>query len=459
MTTITMPQLGETVTEGTVAQWLKKIGDSVEKYEAFVEVSTDKVNAEVPSPVTGVIRELIVKEGETVATGAPIAIIDEVSAGAGPPPNGSASPSEQVAAQGAVDAGALRQAQGDTVGAQGDTVRAQRDTVGSNGSLAGSNGNGNGPGGVRVSPAVRRLAREHQVDVGRVRGTGDHGRVTANDIIAAAKAGPSASVAATITADNPEYVAKTTAPAKAPSAPGRTTYAGARPGDLIPLTQARKIIAQRMVESKHTAPHAWTMVEVDVTNVWKWRAREKDAFEKTHGVKLTLLPFFIRAAVESLAAFPLMNASYTNDGIRVHREVNVGLAIAADGNLVVPVIRGADQLTIKGLALAAGALIDKARRGKLGPDDLAGGTFTVNNTGANGSILSAPILVPGQTGIVTTEAVVKRPVVRDDDAIAIRSMMNVCLSLDHRVVDGAVASGFLFDLKKRLEAMGPAGSL
>jgi 2-oxoisovalerate dehydrogenase E2 component (dihydrolipoyl transacylase) len=461
-TTITMPQLGETVTEGTVAQWLKKIGDSVEKYEAFVEVSTDKVNAEVPSPVTGVIRELIVKEGETVATGAPIAIIDEVvlrqaqddtrqaqddtAATAGP--NGSASPSEQVAAQGAVDVGALRQAQGDT----GEAVAAA-----SNGSSGGSNGTG--PGGVRVSPAVRRLAREHQVDMSRVHGSGDHGRITANDIIAAAKAGPSASVAATITADNPEYVAKSGAPAKAPAAPGRSTYGGARPGDLIPLTQARKIIAQRMVESKHTAPHAWTMVEVDVTNVWKWRAREKDAFEKTHGVKLTLLPFFIRAAVESLAAFPLMNASYTNEGIRVHREVNVGLAIAADGNLIVPVIRGADQLTIKGLALAAGALIDKARRGKLGADDLAGGTFTVNNTGANGSILSAPILVPGQTGIVTTEAVVKRPVVRDDDAIAIRSMMNVCLSLDHRVVDGAVASGFLSDLKKRLEAMGPGGSL
>jgi 2-oxoisovalerate dehydrogenase E2 component (dihydrolipoyl transacylase) len=469
-TTITMPQLGETVTEGTVAQWLKKIGDSVEKYEAFVEVSTDKVSAEVPSPVTGVIRELIVKEGETVATGAPIAIIDEVilrqaqdDMGSIPAPNGSASPAEQVAAQGAVT-GALRQAQGDTVGAQRDTVGAQRDTVRVQGDTVGSNGssggsNGNGPGGVRVSPAVRRLAREHQVDVGRVRGSGDHGRITANDIIAAAKAGPSAGVAATITADNPEYLAKTSAPPKAPSAPGRTTYGSAQPGDLIPLTQARKIIAQRMVESKHTAPHAWTMVEVDVTNVWKWRAREKDAFEKAHGVKLTLLPFFIRAAVESLAAFPLMNASYTNEGIRVHREVNVGLAIAADGNLVVPVIRGADQLTIKGLALAAGALIDKARRGKLGADDLAGGTFTVNNTGANGSILSAPILVPGQTGIVTTEAVVKRPVVRDDDAIAIRSMMNVCLSLDHRVVDGAVASGFLFDLKKRLEAMGPGGSL
>lgn len=454
-TTITMPQLGETVTEGTVAQWLKKPGDAVEKYEAFVEVSTDKVNAEVPAPVTGVIRELIVKEGETVPTGAPIAIIDEAAVA----PNGSASPSEQVAAgHAATIAEANRQASdepvpGGNVGLSSTSFTAPPPAP-PNGSSNGASAGPTAPGGVRVSPAVRRLAREHRIDLGRVRGSGDHGRITANDILAAAKAGPSAGVAATITADNPEF----TAPQRsAPAA--RPAYTAAQPGDLIPLTQARKIIAQRMVESKHTAPHAWTMVEVDVTNVWKWRAREKDAFEAAYGVKLTLLPFFVRAAVESLAAFPLMNASFTDEGIRVHRDVNVGLAIAADGNLIVPVIRNADQLSIKGIALAAGALIEKARSGKLGADDLAGGTFTVNNTGANGSILSAPILVPGQAGIVTTEAVVKRPVVRDDDAIVIRSMMNVCLSLDHRVVDGAVASGFLFDLKKRLEAMGPGGSL
>jgi 2-oxoisovalerate dehydrogenase E2 component (dihydrolipoyl transacylase) len=497
-TTITMPQLGETVTEGTVAQWLKKPGDSVEKYEAFVEVSTDKVNAEVPAPVTGVIRELIVQEGETVPTGAPIAIIDEVGAAAETPaPNGSASPSEQVAA-----ASGHRTAHGDDLKAEANRQGSDDPVPGGNVGLGGpsysapgggaSNGAGgsNGAGttdkiithdgasinGMRVSPAVRRLAREHRIDLARVRGTGDNGRVTANDILAAAKAGPSAGVAATITADNAEYMAPAPQPAAsapaappqpapAPTAPPRApgtakpSYGAAQPGDLIPLTQARKIIAQRMVESKHTAPHAWTMVEVDVTNVWKWRVREKDAFEKAYGVKLTLLPFFIRAAVESLAKFPLMNASFTDEGIRVHRDVNVGIAIAAEGNLVVPVIRHTDQLSIKGIALAAAELIEKARRGKLGADDLAGGTFTVNNTGANGAILSAPILVPGQTGIVTTEAVVKRPVVRDDDSIAVRSMMNVCMSLDHRVVDGAVASGFLSDLKKRLEAMGPTGSL
>jgi len=475
-TTITMPQLGETVTEGTVAQWLKQVGDSVEKYEAFVEVSTDKVNAEVPAPVSGVIRELIVKEGETVPTGAPIAIIDEVGAAASAAPS-SNTPTEQIAA--------LREPQDDTAKRAESVYQGSDEPVpGGNVGVAhtpsftssnGASGNGkpaNGKpsNGLRVSPAVRRLAREHAVDYSTVSGTGTGGRVTANDILAAAKAGPSAAAAALINSDQAEYVA-TSAPAATPApapsrsaAPpppsgGRPTYGTAVPGDVVPLTQARKIIAQRMVESKHTAPHAWTMVEVDVTNVWKWRAREKDAFEKTYGVKLTLLPFFMRAVVESLAVYPLMNASWTDEGIVVHKTANIGMAVAVDANLIVPVVRNADQLSIKGLALAAGELIDKARRGKLGADDLSGGTFTVNNTGANGSVLSAPILVPGQTGIVTMEAVVKRPVVRDDDAIVVRSMMNVCMSLDHRTVDGAVASGFLADLKRRLEAMGPSGSL
>ena len=220
-----------------------------------------------------------------------------------------------------------------------------------------------------------------------------------------------------------------------------------------------------MVESKHTAPHAWSMVEIDVTNVWSWRAREKDRFERETGYKLTLLPFFIRAVVESLAAFPLMNARFVpasasaQPSIYVNDEVNIGIAIGLATNLVVPVIRRADKLSIKGIALAAGELIEKARKGKLGVDDLAGGTFTVNNNGANGSWASAPIINGGQAGIVTMETVVKKLVVRDDDSLAIRSMMNSCLSLDHRVVDGYVASGFLADLKARLERMGPQGDL
>jgi len=412
-----MPQLGETVTEGTVARWLKQPGEQVEKYESFVEVSTDKVNAEVPAPVAGTIRELLVAEGETVPTGTPIALIEEVGAGAGP-----ALPAPEAA-----PAASIRPPAAPSVPA----------------GPAATNGQG-GAGGVRVSPAVRRLAREHAVDIATISGTGTNGRVTAADVVAAAAG---------------------TAPARPLLAPAATTTlatpapARAAPGDeLIPLTPVRRLIAQRMVESKRNAPHAWTMVEVDVTNLWTWRLAERGAFEREHGVKLTLLPFFMHAVVASLRAFPLMNASFHEQGIALHKNVHLGIAADAAGTLVVPVVRNAEERSIRGLALAAGALIERARGGRLGADDLAGGTFTVNNNGAAGSILSAPIIVPGQAGIVTMEAVVKRPVVRDD-AIAIRSMMNVCLSLDHRVVDGAIANGFLADVKKRLEGMGPSGSL
>jgi len=413
-TTIRMPQLGESVTEGTVSQWLKKPGDAVEKYEPFVEVATDKVTAEVPAPVSGIIRELVVSEGETVPTGAPIAVID-VEDGAAVPAEPEPEPAPVAAAQPAAP------------------------RIASNGAAA------DGP---RLSPAVRRLAREHGVDPGRIAGTGAHGRVTADDVLAAARGG--AAVAAPPPPPPPTPIRRSAAAAAAP-APA--------PGELIALTQARRLIAARMVESKHTAPHAWTMVEVDVTDLWKWREREKTAFEARTRHRLTLLPFFMRAVVEALHAFPLMNSSFTENGIRLHRDIHLGLAVAADGNLVVPVVRNAGGLSIEGLALGAGTLIEKARSGKLGADDLTGGTFTVNNTGANGSVLSAPIIVPGQAGIITMEAVVKRPVVRDDDAIAIRSMMNVCLSLDHRIVDGALASAFLADLKRRLQGMGPSGAL
>jgi len=441
-TTITMPQLGETVTEGTVAQWLKKPGDAIEKYESFVEVSTDKVNAEVPSPVTGVLREIIAKEGETVATGAPIAIIDELAIAAAPAPAPAAA--ADIAPSNGTSGSAHRNGPGTHAGASGapynaaDVLRA-------------------------ASPAVRRLAREHRIDIASVRGTGTNGRVTANDILAAASEGPAAAMAATILATPVAEPAKHVAPPSAPErtipTPGKSTYAAPVPGTIVPLSHARKIIAERMVEAVRTTPHAWTMVEVDVTNVWAWRAKERAAFERDHGAKLTLLPFFVRAVVESLAAYPLMNATFTPEGIAVNKEINVSLAIALPDNLMLPVIRNADGLSIRGIALAANELIEKARRGKLGADALAGGTFTVNNTGANGSVLSAPIIPAGQTGIVTMEAVVKRPVVVAGDAIAIRSMMNVCLSLDHRVVDGGIANGFLGDLKTRLEAMGPSGSL
>ncbi len=433
MATIIMPQLGETVTEGTVAQWLKNVGDSVDKYEDFVEVSTDKVNAGVPSPVTGTIRELLVKEGETVATGTPIAIIEEVGAGASTsPPPAPATPQAEAAPVSAPPS------------SNGAAASSDPAAAGSDAALRGA------------SPAVRRLAREHHIDIRALKGTGSNGRVTAEDVMAAAR---------NVTTAAPAHAAPAPGPA-APPPTGRTsTYAQPIPGTIVPLTQARRIIAERMVESRRTAPHAWSMVEIDVTDVWAWRVREKARFERETGYKLTLLPFFIRAVVESLAAFPLMNARFnagdgaTAPSIYVNDEVNIGIAIGLPSNLVVPVVKHADKLSIKGLAAAAGELIDKARKGKLGVDDLAGGTFTVNNNGANGSWASAPIINAGQAGIVTMESVAKKLVVRDDDTIAIRSMMNCCLSLDHRVVDGYVASGFLADVKRRLERMGPQGEL
>jgi 2-oxoisovalerate dehydrogenase E2 component (dihydrolipoyl transacylase) len=360
-TTITMPQLGETVTEGTVSQWLKKPGDTVEKYEPFVEIATDKVSAEMPAPVGGTIRELLVQAGQTVPTGAAIAIIDEVGEATAP--------------------------------------------------LSTS-------AGKRFSPAVRRLAREHQIDLRAMRGSGANGRITAKDVSAASAR-------------------------KAPAAPLL--------GETVAFTQARRLIAERMLESKRTIPHAWTMVEIDVTNVWKLRAREKDAFERAHGVKLTLLPFFIRAAAAALTRYPLMNARFTENGLYMNPEINISIAVGMEGNLLLPVIRHADTLSISELSRATASLAEKARTGKLVADDLAFGTFTINNTGAYGSVLSAPIIPLKQTAVITTEAVVKRAVVREDDAIAVRSMMNVCLSLDHRVVDGSIACPFLADIKQQVE--------
>jgi 2-oxoisovalerate dehydrogenase E2 component (dihydrolipoyl transacylase) len=460
-----MPQLGETVTEGTVERWLKKAGDAVEKYEAFVEVSTDKVNSEVPAPVTGTIREILVQEGTTVATGTPIAVIDEVGAATATNAAGT-----EPGAQHAHSASTPPQTPTDMAGSANvepvpgfnlPEMPVKHVTPAapvSNGHAKVAAGNGAAAEAALrgASPAVRKLAREHHIDIRSLRGTGANGRVTAEDVLTAARMGPAAAVGQAISVGT--NFAATGAPA-AQGGKGTSTYGEPIPGTLIPLNSARRIIAERMVESKHTAPHAWSMVEVDVTNVWKWRAREKDRFERDTGYKLTLLPFFIRAVVESLAVFPLMNAKFTAEGIFVEKDANIGIAIGLPTNLVVPVIKNADKLSIKGIALASADLIDRARRNKLTADDLQGGTFTVNNNGANGSYASAPIINAGQAGIVTMETVVKKPVVTADDAIAIRHMMNVCLSLDHRVVDGYVASGFLADLKKRLEAMGPSGVL
>lgn len=404
-TTITMPQLGETVTEGTVAQWLKAVGERIDKYEPFVEVSTDKVNAEVPSPVSGVLLEIVAREGEIVPIGGTIAIIQEVvvevATHAAPP---IAAP-EPTAAPPAIATAATA---------------------------------------AKLSPAARRLARERGIDAAALAGTGTNGRVSLDDIAAAATPAPA-------------FVPLVPPPALVP--PGKSTYAKAVAGTRVALSPARRLIAQRMSDSLANAPHAWTSIEVDVTQLDAKRESERERFFRERGAKLTLLPFFVHAVVVALRAHPLVNAAFRDGEIETHARYDIGIAIGLPDALVVPVVRAADTRSISGLALEIGRLVTAARTSSLGADDLAGGTFTVNNNGANGSVLSAPIIHDGQAAIVTMEAVVKRPVVIAGDAIAIRRMMNVCLSVDHRVLDGTVANGFLRTLRATLEAMGPATPL
>ena len=400
-TTITMPQLGETVTEGTVAQWLKAVGERIDKYEPFVEVSTDKVNAEVPSPVSGVLLEIVAREGEIVPIGGTIAIIQEVVVEVGTHAAPPIAAPEPTAAPPAAATAATA---------------------------------------AKLSPAARRLARERGIDAAALAGTGTNGRVSLDDIAAAAT--PAAA-----------FVPLVPPPALVP--PGKSTYAKAVAGTRVALSPARRLIAQRMSDSLANAPHAWTSIEVDVTQLDAKRESERERFFRERGAKLTLLPFFVHAVVVALRAHPLVNAAFRDGEIETHARYDIGIAIGLPDALVVPVVRAADTRSISGLALEIGRLVTAARTSSLGADDLAGGTCTVNNNGANGSVLSAPIIHDGQAAIVTMEAVVKRPVVIAGDAIAIRRMMNVCLSVDHRVLDGTVANGFLRTLRATLEAMGP----
>jgi len=412
-TTITMPQLGETVTEGTVAQWLKAVGERIDKYEPFVEVSTDKVNAEVPSPVSGVLLEIVARAGEVVPIGGTIAIIQEVVLEVAT----HVAPSATPAAPSAVPTA--------PTSPRPDDVAAQVP-------------------GQKLSPAARRLARERGVDAAALAGTGANGRISLDDIAGAAT--PEKTV--------PSFAPLVPSPALVP--PGKSTYADAVAGTRVALSPARRLIAQRMSDSLANAPHAWTSIEVDVTQLDAKREVEKERFFRERRAKLTLLPFFVHAVVAALRVHPLVNAAFRDGEIETHARYDIGIAIGLPDALVVPVVRAADTRSISGLALEIGRLVKAARTGSLGADDLAGGTFTVNNNGANGSVLSAPIIHDGQAAIVTMEAVVKRPVVITGDAIAIRRMMNVCLSVDHRVLDGTVANGFLRTLRATLEAMGPA---
>jgi 2-oxoisovalerate dehydrogenase E2 component (dihydrolipoyl transacylase) len=409
MASVKMPQLGESITEGTIAKWLKKPGDQVKKYEALVEVITDKVNAEVPAPLAGVLREIKVKEGATVTVGTEIAVIEE--------PAGATQAASKTASL--------------------EPPAAEISAPSANG--------GSQEGRTRLSPAVRALIEQHGIsdaELGRISGSGEGGRVSKKDVqdYVAGRGQQGAPGASVETASPPPSMQ--TPPTQAPRPPD---------GQAQPLSPMRRAIATNMTKSKQTIPHAWTVAEVDMTKVVRFRQQVRATFKEREGIDLTYVPIIIKGVVEGLKAVPILNASWSDGGVIQHREINIGIAVSIDDGLIVPVIRGADRMSISGLAKATDDLARRARAGKLTLDDVQGATFTVNNPGTFGTILSYSIIAPPQAGILAMDAIVKRPVVVEGDAIAVRSMMNLCLSFDHRVLDGVSAARFLQGVRHWLE--------
>ncbi len=460
--TVELPHVGESVVEGTIGKWLKQPGDTVKRYEPLVEVVTDKVTMEVPSPVEGSLLRVLAEEGETVPMGAPIAEMETADGQNTPaPPARQPAPVQQPAAPPPSPGAAsylMRDVTpvGPTGGAAIEEIeplnnavpqapQATHHTPAAPAAPAAPVAAPEAPavavsdGGPRLSPAVRRLAREHSIDVSRVSGSGLGGRVTRNDVLRYIDQ-----------ADQVGQGEQAPVPAMAPSPlspPGGDE-------EYLPVSPVRRMIAAAMVRSATEIPHAWSAVEVDVTGLVALRGSIRDDFERQEGVALTYMPFVLRAVVEALRKAPTMNASWGCDKIIIKKRINLGLAVAAPQGLIVPVIRNADQLNITGLAHSVADLTQRSRGNRLTLDDVQGGTFTVNNTGALGSFYSGPIINHPQAGIMTTDTIQKRPVVRDD-AIAIRSMMNLCLSFDHRINDGAEASVFLESVKARLQSMSP----
>ena len=459
MAKVTMPQLGESVTEGTIGKWLKKPGDHVARYEPLLEVITDKVNAEVPSPFEGTLTEILVQEGETVPNNAEIAVIEETAAPA-------ASPAAPAASSAAGAAGAAAAAPTPAPGPVTSPPAASMSGASAAaiaGAVAAAPTSGLGDPDARMSPAVRRLLRENNLGADQIPGTGGGGRITRDDVAAflAARAtgAPDAPAAAPAPATGPAPAsAGTPARAAAPAAPAPVTFAPGQDEQLVPWSQMRKGIAAAMLRSKTTVPHAGIMVEADATNLVRLRAVQKDAFRAREGANLSYVPFMVKAVVEALRKHPQMNAHWTADGLLVKRRINVGIAVAVPDGLIVPVIQDADQLSISGLNRAVLDLAERARTKRLRLDDLQGGTITVNNTGAFGSVVAASIINSPEIAIVNLEAIVKRPVVletADGDVIAVRSMLNVPVTFDHRATDGAQVARFVNDIKAWIEAVGP----
>ncbi|HEY7678882.1 MAG TPA: dihydrolipoamide acetyltransferase family protein [Terriglobia bacterium] len=403
---VLMPQMGESITEGTITKWLKKVGEPVGKDEPLFEISTDKVDAEIPSPVAGKVTKILVSEGQTVGIQTVVAQIESNSedAAALRTPAKPIKPDTSVSPP--VAEGPATSGNGES---RPESAELQEET-----------------GKIRSSPLVRRLAKEHNVDLMEVEGTGPGGRITKEDLVA--------------------YVERKMS---APSPPPSRGERGSRE-EIVPMTPMRKKIAERMVLSRRTAAHVTTVFQVDLSKVVSIYRREKDRFEHQENTKLSYTPFFVRAVIDGLKRFPILNSSVSGENIVYKRDIHMGIAVALDWGLIVPVIPNADEKNFLGLTRVMNDLAERARQKKLSVADVEGGTFTITNPGALGSLFATPIINPPQVGIVGVGAVYKTPVVIQD-AIAIRSVVHLSLSYDHRVIDGAVADQFMASVKSYLE--------
>jgi len=459
-----MPQMGESIAEGTVSRWLKKVGDKVERDEPLLEISTDKVDAEIPSPAAGVLTEILVKEGDTVPVNAPVArIAPEGAASAAAPepaaaPAPATEPEQQAAAQSTAqevkqEAPAAQPAQAPAPAPAPQASQPAESESADDENITSLDERRR----TKSSPLVRKIAKENNVDISQISGTGVSGRVTKNDILdflqqpkpaAASQPSQQQPAAAASAASQPSEAPQARAPRPAPS------FAEGESVRLEPLSVMRKRIAQHMIQSKQTSAHVTTVFEVDFTAVDKLRRQNKDAYAE-RGVKLTYLPFIVQAVIAGLREFPVLNASMDEHNVVYHRELNIGIAVALEWGLIVPVLKRADELNVLGVARAVNDLGDRARAKKLAPDDVQGGTFTITNPGIFGSLFGTPIINQPQVAILGVGGVKKRPVVvetKEGDFIAIRSMCYLALTFDHRLIDGAVADQFMARVKAIIES-------
>jgi 2-oxoglutarate dehydrogenase E2 component (dihydrolipoamide succinyltransferase) len=491
VTTIKMPQLGETIVEGTILKWLKQEGETIERDEPLFEISTDKVDTEVPSSIGGTVTKILVQEGQTVPVGTDLAEVSEdgaaasggdaadaagaagaaplggpapaaeetssgTSAGAEPPSESAPAPAEppsESAPAAAESAEAVAEGSAAEMPAVEPATAQGEEASGAGSARAGTAElPDRGPRSRILSPLVRRLADEHGLDLSSIQGSGTGGRITKSDVMGAIDAGGAAAAApaaAQAAAPAPAQApAPAAAPAPAPTQPAVSVGAGE---EVVPISHIRTTIGQHMLASLSTSARAWTMVEVNVDHLVKLRERAKEGFKQKHGVNLTYLPFVVRATCDALLTHPEVNAELRGDQIVLRRFVNMGIAVSYDAGLIVPVIKGADAMNTVGLARAIADLASRARAHQLKPDEVQGSTFTITNPGPYGSIASLPIINQPNTGILSFDAIQKRPVVIED-TIAIRSMVNISMSWDHRTIDGEIATRFLARVKQNLES-------